>query len=75
MVLEKKYEIITRCRISKGELIDVLYLGEQPLANSLKNNQKNSEEKFPLSISFCEESSLLQLNEIIDKEVLFDHYV
>lgn len=75
MALEKKYEIITRCRISKGELIDVLYLGEQPLANSLKNNQKNSEKKFPLSISFCEESSLLQLNETIDKEVLFDHYV
>jgi len=74
-VLEKKYEIITRCRISKSELIDVLHLGEQPLANSLKNNQKNSEEKFPLSISFCEESSLLQLNETVDKEVLFDHYV
>ena len=75
MALEKKYEIITRCRISKSELIDVLHLGEQPLANSLKNNQKNSEEKFPLSISFCEESSLLQLNETVDKEVLFDHYV
>ena len=75
MALEKKYEIITRCRISKGELIDVLYLGEQPLANSLKNNQKNSEEKFPLSISFCEEASLLQLNETVHKEVLFDHYV
>ena len=74
-MLEKKYEIITRCRISKSELIDVLHLGEQPLANSLKNNQKNSEEKFPLSISFCEESSLLQLNETVDKEVLFDHYV
>jgi len=75
LALEKKYEIITRCRISKSELIDVLHLGEQPLANSLKNNQKNSEEKFPLSISFCEESSLLQLNETVDKEVLFDHYV
>ena len=74
-MLEKKYEIITRCRISKSELIDVLHLGEQPLANSLKNNQKNSEEKFPLSISFCEDSSLLQLNETVDKEVLFDHYV
>jgi len=75
LALEKKYEIITRCRISKSELIDVLYFGEQPLANSLKNYQKNSEEKFPLSISFCEESSLLQLNETVDKEVLFDHYV
>ena len=74
-MLEKKYEIINRCRISERELIDVLHLGEQPLANSLKNNQKNSEEKFPLSISFCEESSLLQLNETVDKEVLFDHYV
>ena len=66
MALEKKYEIITKCRISNGELIDILYLGDQPLANSLKKNHKNSEEKFPLSISFCEESSLLQLNVAVD---------
>ena len=76
MAVVKQYEKITKCRISKdGELIDVLHLGEQPLANSLKNDQKYSEEKFPLSISFCEESSLLQLNETINKEILFDHYV
>ena len=75
MALEKKYKIMTKCRVSEGELIDVLHLGEQPLANSLKNNQNNSEGKFPLSISFCEQSSLLQLNQTFEKEKLFNHYL
>ncbi len=67
---------IKKCRISeKSNLTEILSLGIQPLANSLKKNQSDVEDKFSLSISFCEESSLLQLNETIDKEVLFDHYV
>ena len=75
MALDNNYDTIDKCRISNSELINILHLGEQPLANSLKNNQKNNEDKFPLSISFCEESSLVQLNETINKEILFDHYV
>ena len=75
MALKEHCDIIDKCRISNGELIDILDLGKHPLANSLKNNQKESEKEFPLSISFCEESSLLQLNETVDKEILFDHYL
>ena len=76
MVLNSNYSTITKCRISESsKLINIMHLSEQPLANSLKNNQKENEKKFPLSISFCEESSLLQLNETINKNILFDHYV
>jgi hypothetical protein len=76
MVMKRHFSTIKNCRISESnELIDILHLGDQPLANSLKKNQKGNEEKFPLSISFCEKSSLLQLNETIDKKILFNHYV
>ena len=71
-----KYNSINKCRISdSNDLINILHLGNHPLANSLKSNEKHIEEKFPLSISFCNKSSLLQLNETIDKEILFNHYV
>jgi len=70
------YKTIQKCRISEsGNLIKILDLGIQPLANSLKINADELEEKFPLSISFCPESSLVQLNETVDKNVLFNQYV
>ena len=47
----------------------------QPLANSLKKEQYKDENKYPLTLSYCEKSSLLQLNETIKKEILFDKYV
>jgi len=76
MGIIKNYNRITKCRISEStSLQKILDLDDQPLANSLKQSQDYKKEKFPLSISFCEDSSLLQLNETIDKEILFDHYV
>jgi len=70
------YKTIPKCRISESDnLIKIIDLGLHPLANSLKKNADDLEEKFPLSISFCPESSLVQLNETVDKNVLFDKYV
>ena len=56
-------------------MVKILDLGSQPLANSLKNNAHKGEVLFPLSISYCPNSSLLQLNETVSKKILFDHYV
>ena len=75
-LVNKDYENINKCRISDStELVKVLDLGVQPLANSLKKKQFEAEKKYPLTLSFCEKSSLLQLNETIKKEILFDKYV
>ena len=69
-------KIIDECRISgSSNLLPILNLGTQPLANSLKKSPMDSEDKFPLSISFCPDSSLLQLNETIDKKTLFKNYI
>ena len=74
--MSDNYETIKECRISNSkDLIKVLDLGLQPLANSLKKQQFDNEDKYPLTLSFCEKSSLLQLNETIKKEILFDSYV
>ena len=74
--MNKDYETINKCRISDSEeLVKVLDLGVQPLANALKKKQFEDEKKYPLTLSFCEKSSLLQLNETIKKEILFDKYV
>lgn len=74
--IEKNYHTIKECRISNSkDLAQVLDLGLQPLANSLKKKQYEDENKYPLTLSYCEESSLLQLNETINKEILFDRYV
>jgi hypothetical protein len=74
--IDKNYHTIKECRISNSkDLTKVLDLGLQPLANSLKKKQYEDENKYPLTLSYCEKSSLLQLNETINKEILFDKYV
>lgn len=70
------YKSIDRCRICDSKnLIKILDLGYQPLSNSLKKKQGERKEKFPLSIDYCNSCSLVQLNETINKKILFDHYV
>lgn len=65
-----------RCRISGStNLVDVLSLGDQPLANSLKEQASDPELVVPLTLSYCPESSLLQIRETVRKEILFSRYV
>ena len=69
------YENIQNCRISgSSNLIAILELGNQPLANALKKAPDETEDKFPLTLMYCPDSSLVQLKETIDKEVLFSDY-
>jgi len=69
------YTNIQKCRISgSNNLITILEFGKQPLANALKKELDVTENKFPLTLMYCPESSLVQLKETIDKEVLFSNY-
>ena len=70
------FENIDHCRAcSSKNLIDILDLGIQPLANSLKDSVDASEQKFPLSTVFCPDCALFQNKETVNREMLFDHYV
>ena len=76
MKKNKTYAVIECCRAcgAKG-LVTIISLGEHPLANSLKADPGQEEEKFPLTLMFCSTCYLVQLRETVPKEILFKSYV
>jgi len=69
------YKDIQNCRISgSSELVTILELGDQPLANALKKMPNEKEVKIPLTLMYCPDSSLVQLKETVNKEILFSSY-
>lgn len=69
------FETIQQCRgCFSRELVDVLDLGIQPLANALVKMPQTTLKQFPLTTVFCPACSLFQLKETVKKEILFDKY-
>lgn len=69
-------DIIKSCRVCRNEnLKEILNLGEQPFANSLLRNLDDKEDFYPLSISWCPNCSLVQLNQTAEPTDLFSNYV
>lgn len=70
------FNVINQCRIcSNSNLEEIINLGDQPPANSLRENADEILPKIPLTISRCPECTAIQLNETIDPEFLFKNYV
>ncbi len=68
-------EKITACRACKSTDLKLFFdLGEQPFANALLNSPDEPEKRYPLSLSFCENCSLVQLNHTADPKELFSNY-
>jgi SAM-dependent methyltransferase len=59
------------------KLVEVLSLGEVPLANAFLDAGKlhEPEQRFPLIVYFCPECWLLQLRHVVHPEVLFSNYL
>ena len=75
MVLPDFLEI-AHCRsCGSSRLVDILDLGDQPLANTLVKDPDGRAVRYPLRTAFCPDCSLFQLKETIRKEILFDRYV
>jgi len=69
-------EIINSCRVCKSKNLKRFFdLGKQPPANSLLNSLNEKENFYPLSLSWCADCNLVQLNETIDPKKLFSEYV
>jgi len=67
---------ISECRICKSKNIKKFFdLGNQPLANSLLKNPDEKEDFYPLSLSWCPNCNLVQLNHTADPKELFSSYV
>jgi SAM-dependent methyltransferase len=75
---EAIHHVRASCRACGGRaLAPVLSLGPQPLANALPADPTEfaGERAFPLDLVFCEECALVQIVDVIDPTVLFDHYL
>lgn len=67
---------ITECRICKSkDIVEFLDLGEQPFANSLIKSLDEPELFYPLSLSWCPDCHLVQLNHTAEPTDLFSNYV
>lgn len=67
---------IRHCRICKSKDIKTFFnLGMQPLANSLLKTLEEKEKFYPLSLSWCQDCNLVQLNETVDPKELFLEYI
>lgn len=70
-------DLINKCRVCGSNKIEKFFdLGEQPFANALLKNQDNfaKEKKYPLSLSFCNDCSLVQLDYTANPSELFENY-
>lgn len=59
----------------KTDLIQILDLGIQPLANSFKKTQADAENFYPLIVNMCKSCSHLQLSHLVHPDELFKHYL
>ncbi len=65
---------IDKCQICNSiNLIEVMKLGDQPLANSLikKLSDENLVQKFPVNIIRCKDCGLLQIDYIVDQNKVY----
>jgi len=74
--LQKSYKLITNCRICDSSKIDsILNLGNQPLANALREADDTTEEIYiPLEIIRCDNCTTVQLSVNVDPDIMFKEY-
>lgn len=68
----------TTCRLCGGRhLTEVVRLAPTPPANAFvpASDLNTPQERFPLDVFFCEDCAHVQLLDVVDPRVLFEHYV
>lgn len=68
-----KYKIIEKCRCCDGDIIEVLDLNDQPLANSYHNMEEL--DLFPLKLNVCKSCYHAQLSVVVDPNLMFKNYL
>jgi SAM-dependent methyltransferase len=69
---------VKKCRIcGSNKLLDVIDLGEQPIPNGFlrKEDLKQKEPRYALSVCFCSNCSLMQLKYLVNSKIMFDNYL
>ena len=66
---------IRKCRICQSKnLVKVLSLGKQPLANNLLKSKQEGAKYYPLDMYQCKHCSLLQLGHVVPANEMYDEY-
>lgn len=67
----------TKCSICRADLIKILDLGQLPLANHLlrKEELRNKEKKYKLTLMLCHFCGLVQLGQIVSPEIMYKDYL
>lgn len=70
------YKTYEHCRISGSTNLVPFFKLNTALAGAFLKSPKEfeTEQKFPLTVSFCPDSGLVQVNEVISGDVLFKNY-
>ena len=67
---------IDKCRVcDSSEIVEVLDLGLQPLANDLRSDPAQQQVVIPLVLCRCASCGTVQLTETVEPEILFKEYV
>lgn len=70
------FKTITECRIcSSSQISQVFDLGMQPPANSLRSGANEALPVIPLSICYCDNCTVVQLQDTVKSQYLFKNYV
>jgi hypothetical protein len=59
----------------KHNLMPILDLNDQPLANAFKKDKHDAEPYFPLAVNMCAECHHLQLTHAVDPKLIYKHYL
>ena len=68
----KKLSFCLCCK--SNELIKILNLNKQPLANSFLKKKNIKEKTYPLAVNACLGCSHLQLTHIVNPEIIYKKY-
>jgi nucleoside-diphosphate-sugar epimerase len=69
------YKEKKECRVCTSKnIISILNLGNQPLANNFHKNEKILEE-YPLKLMLCDHCYHLQLSHIVNPNIMFKNYI
>ena len=64
------------CRGCHGKDLKLWFsLGVQPAANNLLKTPIDNEQLFPLDVYYCLDCNLVQLLDVVNPGLLFDHYL
>ncbi|KKR37039.1 MAG: SAM-dependent methyltransferase [Candidatus Yanofskybacteria bacterium GW2011_GWF1_44_227] len=75
--MSPKFTEKLNCRVCDSQnFTEILNLGQMPMANAFrsKENLEKPELKFPLSLRFCRNCSLVQLAHTVNPKLLFENY-